>query len=867
MWPMDDFPDINVHSYIGVIIAIAGNILISVALNIQKYAHNQLQPSSQEDAKLPPPTAYPFTIEEEDVISHHRHGRGRPTTAVASRYPETSDDNLSYPSSRSSSRSSIRSCHSNYNSDTSEQSETLSPAPHRSGEDECDSVQSGSDTDYLRSKAWWVGMILMILGECGNFLAYGYAQASIIAPLGTVALVSNVILAPLMLREPFRSRDLFGVVIAIIGTVVVVINSKESEIKLTPEAMTAALLQTQFIVYFIVCSVLVAVLASLSETIGSQYIFIDLSIVAIFGGYTVLSTKGVSSLLSLSFYKMFTYPIAYLLVFVLVTTAVLQIKYLNKSLQRFDSTQVIPTQFVLFTTSAIVGSAILYNDFDEMDFNKGLNFLTGCCMTFLGVYFITSHRDKDGLVAPAVADAEWIMAAQQRHATNAYHRASIDTYASNRPLYPQDHGRPDHLMEQGRSSLQNLGVIISPNPNHRPIRSSVVIPSEYSSSHNASTPLLGTSSKQPPAMPGPTPGPKDPAFSITNSVHNVLAAVGARHTSALGLDKVVENYLVQKNEERRGSIQSLNQQQFSLQRPGLGSRSSSACSGALPPPSLTTHPSSSSLFVPSDMNYGSSFQTHHSAQTAGTSPLTPFVRPNNGPTFDPRFQAPHLQERSLSQDSTFQKQPRPKTSMPHLTKEQQKEHHQHLNQRELKEGPSTRAQPKGSAGVAVPSTRRGDRQTFPSPSEHEFIVGMSRSVDSEASSTPKARFLPGGALLSSSPQTKYGAGQGSEYAIQTLHKSPPQHHPLNQGSGNTAASSTIDPLNPAAQLPPLPTSSQSTMDPNSQGRRKTPHQPSGSVDSSFSSSQSGFPLLTPGKRAGGHSKAEGDGSGGGGQQQ
>lgn len=56
------------------------------------------------------------------------------------------------------------------------------------------------------------------------------------------------------------------------------------------------------------------------------------------GGYTVLATKGVSSLLSLSFYKMFTYPIAYLLVFVLVSTAVLQIKFLNKSLQRFDST-------------------------------------------------------------------------------------------------------------------------------------------------------------------------------------------------------------------------------------------------------------------------------------------------------------------------------------------------------------------------------------------------------------------------------------------------------------------------------------------------------------------------------------------------
>lgn len=64
---------------------------------------------------------------------------------------------------------------------------------------------------------------------------------------------------------------------------------------------------------------------------------------------------------------MLRFPISYLLVFVLVFTAVIQIKYLNRALQRFDSTEVIPTQFVLFTISAIVGSAVLYHDFDNLE--------------------------------------------------------------------------------------------------------------------------------------------------------------------------------------------------------------------------------------------------------------------------------------------------------------------------------------------------------------------------------------------------------------------------------------------------------------------------------------------------------------------
>lgn len=65
-----------------------------------------------------------------------------------------------------------------------------------------------------------------------------------------------------------------------------------------------------------------------------------------------------------------SYPVSYLLMVTLVMTAILQIKYLNKALQRFDSTEVIPTQFVLFTISAIIGSAVLYHDFDDMSMDQ-----------------------------------------------------------------------------------------------------------------------------------------------------------------------------------------------------------------------------------------------------------------------------------------------------------------------------------------------------------------------------------------------------------------------------------------------------------------------------------------------------------------
>lgn len=112
------------------------------------------------------------------------------------------------------------------------------------------------------------------------------------------------------------------------------------------------------------------------------------------GGYTALSTKGVSSILSFTLWHIITFPVSYLLGFVLVSSALMQIHYINRALQRFDSTQVIPTQFVLFTLSVITGSAVLYRDFESYTAARAGKFVGGCFLTFLGVYFITSGRTR-----------------------------------------------------------------------------------------------------------------------------------------------------------------------------------------------------------------------------------------------------------------------------------------------------------------------------------------------------------------------------------------------------------------------------------------------------------------------------------------
>ncbi|KAF8743816.1 hypothetical protein AX14_000226 [Amanita brunnescens Koide BX004] len=252
------------------------------------------------------------------------------------------------------------------------------------------------ESRYLKSKLWWLGFLLMNLGEAGNFISYAYAPASVVAPLGTFALMSNCVFAPCMLGEHFKKRDLLGSALAIIGAVTVVLASNGSDSKMDPDTLRRAVTRLPFIIYSGVYAAGALVLATLSHgKAGQTWVFVDIGLCALFGGFTVLSTKAISTLLANNWLHIFRDWITYPVLFVLIATGIGQIRYLNRALMRFDSKVVIPTQFVLFTLSAIIGSAILYGDFETATFYQTVAFLYGVATTFIGV-FVIAWAPNDG---------------------------------------------------------------------------------------------------------------------------------------------------------------------------------------------------------------------------------------------------------------------------------------------------------------------------------------------------------------------------------------------------------------------------------------------------------------------------------------
>lgn len=224
-----------------------GNILISFALNIQRYAHIKLhneRSRNKERAKA--------------ALKNAQGGYG--TLGTNGHHAEGEDGE-----------------------DGGEEDDPLRKSFHST--DSHDTTCSKHESSYLRSPYWWGGIVLMTIGEAGNFLAYGFAPASIVSPLGVVALISNCVIAPIMLKEQFRLRDFWGVVVAVAGAVTVVLSAKNQEKKLGPHEILGAITTTEFEVYMGITIFLIVVLMWASPKYGNKTILIDLGLVGLFGEY------------------------------------------------------------------------------------------------------------------------------------------------------------------------------------------------------------------------------------------------------------------------------------------------------------------------------------------------------------------------------------------------------------------------------------------------------------------------------------------------------------------------------------------------------------------------------------------------------
>ncbi|KAJ3210017.1 hypothetical protein HDU82_008963 [Entophlyctis luteolus] len=91
------------------------------------------------------------------------------------------------------------------------------------GEDQPDLMQNLGFSNLIRNPIWVLGLIIYISANFLNFAALQFAPQSLVAPLGSISLVVNVIAAPLLNKEKFTWKDVVGGIFIVGGSSMTVV--------------------------------------------------------------------------------------------------------------------------------------------------------------------------------------------------------------------------------------------------------------------------------------------------------------------------------------------------------------------------------------------------------------------------------------------------------------------------------------------------------------------------------------------------------------------------------------------------------------------------------------------------------------------
>lgn len=127
---------------------------------------------------------------------------------------------------------------------------------------------------------------------------------------------------------------------------------------------------------------------------------------------------------------------------------------------KFDSKIVIPTQFVLFNLSAIIGSAVLYGDFRRATLHQVVTFLYGCLATFAGVFMLTwassrtEKRENDEEERDVGAARH-----EERRAVEVVLRRSVSVNPALATAVANNIARPAPILRAKSSSLTQASAV------------------------------------------------------------------------------------------------------------------------------------------------------------------------------------------------------------------------------------------------------------------------------------------------------------------------------------------------------------------------------------------------------------------------
>ncbi|XP_014209926.1 magnesium transporter NIPA2 [Copidosoma floridanum] len=251
---------------------------------------------------------------------------------------------------------------------------------------------------YLRELVWWAGLLSMGIGEAANFAAYAFSPATLVTPLGALSVLVSAILASKFLNEHLNLLGKIGCFLCMLGSTVLVIHSPKEEEISTMENLAAKMQDFSFIIYTLcVLTACISIIFYFGPRYGKNNIIVYILLCSSCGSLTVMCCKGIGISLreSIDGKNEMGNWLTWALLFSLVFFIMLQMNYLNKSLDLFNTSIVTPIYYVFFTTFVIIASAILFKEWSKMSFEDVLGCLCGFMTIIIAIFLLNAFKDLD----------------------------------------------------------------------------------------------------------------------------------------------------------------------------------------------------------------------------------------------------------------------------------------------------------------------------------------------------------------------------------------------------------------------------------------------------------------------------------------
>ncbi|XP_020281527.1 magnesium transporter NIPA2 [Pseudomyrmex gracilis] len=252
---------------------------------------------------------------------------------------------------------------------------------------------------YLKEWMWWAGLASMGIGEGANFAAYVFAPASLVTPLGALSVLVSAVLASKYLNERLNLLGKVGCLLCILGSTVIVLHSpKEEEVSSLSE-LVVKIREPAYLLY-----VLIVILCTLSivfhfgPVYGKQNILVYICLCSSVGSLTVMSCKGLGLALKETITgneNGFLNWLTWVFIFSVILCIMVQMNYLNKSLDLFDTSIVTPIYYVFFTTLVITASAILFREWKKMSVEDALGASCGFLIIVIAIFLLNAFKEMD----------------------------------------------------------------------------------------------------------------------------------------------------------------------------------------------------------------------------------------------------------------------------------------------------------------------------------------------------------------------------------------------------------------------------------------------------------------------------------------